>query len=104
MVPFSAGVQSLVFELGPTTGRPVCNPVQSQTSQVCITGTGSDSLGCRQPESAMGESGCLRVSSSLSAQPSDLQVVVGTVKPVTGFSFVSGKNNEIRKEYLGTGT
>ena len=72
VVPFSAGVQSL-FELGPTTGRPVCNPVQSQTSQVCVTGTGSDSLGGRRPESVMGESGCLRVSSSLSAQPSDLQ-------------------------------
>ena len=24
-------------------------------------------------------------------------------KPVTSFLFVSGKNNEIRKEYLGTG-
>ena len=33
-------------------------------------------------------------------------VVYGSVvndKPVCGFSFVSGKNNEICKEYLGTG-
>ena len=69
----SAGVQSLVFELGPTTGRPVCHPFQSQASQVCVTGAGSDSLSSRRPESTMGESGCLRLSSSLSAQPSDLQ-------------------------------
>ena len=27
----------------------------------------------------------------------------GNGKPVTGFLFISGKNNEIRKEYLGTG-
>ena len=73
VVPISAGVQSLVFEMGPATGRPVCNPVQSQTSQICVTGTRSDSLGSRCPESAMEESGCLRLSSSLSAQPSDLQ-------------------------------
>ena len=74
VVSISAGVQSLVFELGPTTtGRPVCNAVQSQTSQVCVTGSRSDSLGGRRPESAMGESGCLRVSPSLSARPSDLQ-------------------------------
>ena len=31
--------------MGPATGRPVCNPVQPQTSQVCVTSTGSDSLG-----------------------------------------------------------
>ena len=74
MVPISAGVQSLMFELGPTTGRPVCNPVQSQTFQICVTGTRSDSLGGRRPQSSMGESGWLRFSSSFSAQPSDLQV------------------------------
>ena len=41
MVPISAGVQSLVLQVGPTTSRPVCNPVQSQTSHVCFTGTRS---------------------------------------------------------------
>ena len=73
VVPVSAGVQSLVFELGPTTVRPVCNLVQSQTFQVCVTGSGSDSLVGGRLESAMGESGCLRVSSSFCAQPSDFQ-------------------------------
>ena len=73
VVPISAGVQSLVLEMGPSAGRPICNPVQSQTSQVCLTGNGADSLGSRRPGSAMRESGRLRLSSSLSAQPSDLQ-------------------------------
>ena len=41
--------------------------------KLCVTGTGSNSLGGRRPDSAMGESGCLRVSFSFSAQPSDLQ-------------------------------
>ena len=73
VVPISAGVQSLVLELGSTTERPVCNPFQSQTSQVCVSGTGSDSLGSRRPKSAMGESGCLCFSPSLSSQTSDVQ-------------------------------
>ena len=33
VVPISAGVQSLELEMGPSAGRPICNPVQSQTSQ-----------------------------------------------------------------------
>ena len=57
VVPIAAGVQSLVLKMGPATCRPVCNLVQSQTPQVCITGTGSNSLGSRCPESSVGESG-----------------------------------------------
>ena len=30
VVPISAAVQSFVFQMGPTTSRLVCNPVQSQ--------------------------------------------------------------------------
>ena len=59
--------------MGPTTSGPICNPVQSQASQVCFTGTGSDSLGNRRTESAMRESGCIYLSSSFSSQPGDLQ-------------------------------
>ena len=58
MVSVSAGVESLVFELRPTTIRPVRNPVQLQTPQVYFTGSGPDSLGSRRPESTMRESGC----------------------------------------------
>ena len=73
VVPISAGVQSLVLQMGPFSCRPVCNPVQSQAPQVCITGAGSDSLGSRHPESAMGESRCLCIPSSLPAHQGDLQ-------------------------------
>ena len=73
VVPLSAGVQSLVLEMGPATCRPDCNPVQPQTSQVCITSTGSDSLSSRHNESVMRESGCLHLYSSLATQPSDLK-------------------------------
>ena len=73
VVPASAGVQSLVFELGPSTVTPVCNPVQSQAPQVCFSGARSDSLGDRRLKSTMEESGRLRVSPSISAQPSDFQ-------------------------------
>ena len=73
VVPRSTGVQSLVLELGSTTGGLVCHSVQSQTPQVCVTGSGPDSLGGGCSESSMGKSGGLRLSSSLSAQPSDFQ-------------------------------
>ena len=71
MVPVSASVQSLVLQLGPSTNGPLCNPVQPQTSQVCVTGSGS--LGCRPPQHTMGESGCLRLSSGLIAQSSGVE-------------------------------
>ena len=50
-VPVSTGIQSLVLQLGPTADRSVCDPIQSQASQVCLSGTGLDSLGggCSQP-------------------------------------------------------
>ena len=73
VVPRSTGVQSLVLELGSTTGRLVCHSVQSQAPQICVTGSGPDSLGGGRSESSMGKSGGLRLSSSLSAQPSDFQ-------------------------------
>ena len=73
VVPLSTGIQSLVLEMGPATGRPICNPVLLQTPQVCVSSTGSDSLGSRHHEPAMGESGCVRLSPSLPSQPSDLK-------------------------------
>ena len=73
MVPVPTSVQSLVPQLGPPTGGPLCNPVQPQTSQVCVTGSGSGSLGCRRPQHTMGESGCLHVSSGLIAQTSGVE-------------------------------
>ena len=51
VVPFSAGIQSVVLQVAPTTDRLVCDPVQSHTSSVCIAGSGSGSLGGGRPES-----------------------------------------------------
>ena len=70
MVPVSTSVSSLVFQLGSPTNRPLSHPVQSQTSQVCVTGSGSDSLGCGRPQHIMGKSGCVRLSPSCLAQSS----------------------------------
>ena len=69
VVPISAGVQSFVFQMGPIANRLVCNPVQSQTSSVCITGTGSDSLGSGRPQSPMGKFGRVCLSTSLPGSP-----------------------------------
>ena len=49
------------------------NPVQPKTSQVCVTGTGSKSLGSRRLEPPMREFGCLRLSNSLTTQQSSIQ-------------------------------
>ena len=73
VVPLSAGVQSFVLEMVPTTGRPVCNPVQPQTSQVCVASTGSGSLGSRRHEPVLGDSGCVCLSSSFPTQTSNLK-------------------------------
>ena len=73
VVPGSTGFQSLVLELGSATGGLVCHSVQSQTPSVRVTGSGPESLGGGRSESSMEKSGGLRLSSSLSAQPSDFQ-------------------------------
>ena len=74
MVPISAGVHSVVFQVDPTSGGLVCNPVQSQTTKVCLTGTGSDSLGSRCLESTVGSIGGVRLSPGVSDPPGNLKV------------------------------
>ena len=74
LVPISAGVHSLVFQVGPTSGGLVCNPVQSQTAPVCFTGTGSDSLGSQCLESTVGSIGGVRLSPRVSDPPGNLKV------------------------------
>ena len=69
----SAGVQSLVLKMGPAACGPICNPFQSHTFQVCVTGSGSYSLGSGCSQSVMGESGCVCLSSSIPTQPSNFQ-------------------------------
>ena len=73
VVPVSRSVQSIVLQMGPTTDRSVCYPLQPQTSQVCITGTGSSSLGSRNAESPLGEPTCLLISSNVTTQQGSFQ-------------------------------
>ena len=70
VVPVSTGFPSLVFKMGPTSNRSFCNSIQSQASQVCITGSGSGSLGSGCSQSFMGKSGCVCLPSSLPSQSS----------------------------------
>ena len=74
VVPIAAGVQSLVLHMGPTPSGFVCDLVQSQTTEVCFPSAGSDSLGSRCLESAVGSVGGLRLSPSLSDPPGDLKI------------------------------
>ena len=73
VVPGSAGVQSVVLQVGPSTGGLVCHQVQSQASQVRVSSAGSGSLVSECSESSLGGSGCLCLSSGVSARPGGLQ-------------------------------
>ena len=73
VVTRSEGVQSLVLEMGPTTSGSVCHPVQLQTPQVCLTGSGSDCLGGGCSESILAGSGYVCLPSRRPPQPSGLQ-------------------------------
>ena len=66
-------VQSVVLEMGPTKSGSVCHPVQLQTPQVCLTGSGSDCLGCGRSESTLAGSGCVCLPSRRPPQLGDLQ-------------------------------
>ena len=58
---------------GPSHLWSFLQPGSITNFQVCFTGTGSNSLGSRHLQSAMGESGCLHLPSSLPAWPHNLQ-------------------------------
>ena len=73
VVPVSTGFLSLVFQMGPASDIPFCNSVQSQAPQVCISGSGSGSLGSGCSQSCMGKPGCVCLPSSLSPESSGLQ-------------------------------
>ena len=74
VVPLSTGVQSVVLQVGPTTGGFVCDPVQPQATKLCVTGAGSGSLGSRRPEFILGASEHLHLPSSRPASPGNLKV------------------------------
>ena len=67
VVPPSRGLPGNMQQVAPTSDRPLCNKVQQQTSQICVTSAGPPGLRspCTQP--AMGGFGpiCLPTSSHL---------------------------------------
>ena len=73
VVSRSAGIQSVVLQLGSTSGGLVRHPLQFQDSQVCVSGSGPESLGSGRSESTVGGSGGVCLSPGLPAQPSGLQ-------------------------------
>ena len=64
MVPPSRGFPSYMQQVAPTSDRSICHEVQQQVTSVCVTSTGllGSSSGCTQ--SAMGESGRIRLSTN----------------------------------------
>ena len=64
MVPSSRGFPSYMQQVAPTSDRSICHEVQQQVTSVCVTSAGplGSSSGCTQ--SAMGESGRIRLPTS----------------------------------------
>ena len=73
VVSGSTGVWSVVLQVVPSSSRLVCHQFQSQTPQVCFSGSGSEGLGSGRPKSIMGEPGRVCLSSGISSQPGGLQ-------------------------------
>ena len=73
VVPVSTGVQSVVLQVDPSRSGLVCNQIQSQTTQFCVTGSGSESLGGGRSEPFLGTAGRLCIPSSIPASPSSLK-------------------------------
>ena len=73
VVPVSTGIQSLVFKMGPTSDRSLCDSVQSQTSQVCFSGSRFGSLGGGCSQSFIEKSGRVCLPSSLPSQSSRIK-------------------------------
>ena len=57
MVPSSEGIRPPVPNLAPSPGRHVCDQVQLQTNQVCVTSTRPQCLGSGRSHSLLGELG-----------------------------------------------
>ena len=74
MVPPAGSLRPDLQKMAQAGGGPICDQVQSQTSQVCVPGSGSASLegGCSQR--SLARSGCLCFSSGGSPREGGLQV------------------------------
>ena len=73
MVSTSGDFRPSLPEVAHTSSRFICNQVQSQTSQICVSSSGQVSLAGRCVEPSVGGPGCLCLPSNSSAGTGGLQ-------------------------------
>ena len=74
MVPPAGGLRPDLQEMAQAGGRPFCDQVQSQTSQVCVPGSGSASLESGCSKRPLAKSGRICLSPGGSSREGGLQV------------------------------
>ena len=74
MVPPAGSLRPDLQKMAQTGGGPVCDQVQSQTSQICVPGPGSSSLESGCSKRSLARSGCLCFSPGGSPRKGGLQV------------------------------
>ena len=73
VVSLSSGVQSVVFQVAPTISGFVCDQVQPQASQVCVSGSGFKSLGGGRSEPILGTPERACIPSCVPASPNNFE-------------------------------
>ena len=73
VVPFSKGVQSVVFQVGPSNSGLVYDQIHPQAPQICIASAGSVSLGGGHPELTLGTPERICIPSNFPASTSNLE-------------------------------
>ena len=74
MVPPAGSLRPDLQKMAQTVGGPICDQVQSQTSQICVPGSGSTSLESGCSKRSLARSGCLCFSPGGSPREGGLQV------------------------------
>ena len=74
MVPPAGSLRPDLQKMAQTGGGPICDQVQSQTSQICVPSSGSTSLESGCSKRSLARSGCLCFSSGGSPREGGLQV------------------------------
>ena len=74
MVPPAGSLRPDLQKMAQTGGGPICDQVQSQTSQICVPGSGSTSLESGCSKRSLAKSGCLCFSPGGSPREGGLQV------------------------------
>ena len=80
MVSSSGGIRPPVSNLAPSPGRHVCDQVQLQANQVCISSTRPECLGSGRSNSLLGELGHVCLSHSIVTGQSGRQTVRSSVQ------------------------